>query len=282
MKVFVTGATGKVGSRFVPYLIEHGCDVRVLVRNAERAQALKEQCVEIVIGDLLENDDLAGEIQGVDAVVHLAAQFRGVSPEVAQASNIDASIKLAEAALDAGVTRFIFSSTSLVYGGIRRDSPCNEDDVIEPILEYPKTKKVAENALIQMHHEKGLDLRIMRFAFVYGDGDRHIEEFAPIMRTWNPTQKLSLVHHKDICQALLLAAITPDVGGRIYNVADDVPMEVGEIIRLVGLPKQVEPDAGWVGFGPFDMIDNTERIKKELKFCAKYPSFVSARDNQAL
>jgi uncharacterized protein YbjT (DUF2867 family) len=73
MKIFVTGATGKVGSRFVPYLIKQGHTVRILVRNAERALLLKELGAEVVLGDLLDNENLANIISGVDAVVHLAA-----------------------------------------------------------------------------------------------------------------------------------------------------------------------------------------------------------------
>lgn len=282
MKIFVTGATGKVGSRFVPYLLKQGHDVRILVRSAERALALKEQGAEVVLGDLLDNENLTEAIRGVDAVVHLAAQFRGVSEEVARVSNIDASIILAKAAMEEGVTRFVFSSTSLVYSGISRNNPCREDDVIQPILAYPKTKMIAEEALFRLHSEMGLDLRIVRFAFVYGDHDPHIEEFSPIMSTWNPSQKLSLVHHEDVSQALMLAANTPGLDGHIYNVADDTPITVGELLRLNGLPEQVPPNEGWPSFSSGDMVIDTARIKNELKFSPKYPSFYTAMDNKAL
>ncbi|MFW2489693.1 NAD-dependent epimerase/dehydratase family protein [Clostridium chromiireducens] len=282
MKIFLTGATGKIGSRFVPYLIKQGHTVRILVRNAERALLLKELGAEVVLGDLLDNENLANTISGVDAVVHLAAQFRGVSEEIAQVSNIDASIALAKAALQAGVTRFVFSSTSLVYSGISRNKPCREDDVLQPVLAYPKTKMVAEEALLKLHREMGLDLRIVRFAFVYGDHDPHIGEFSPIMSTWNPSQRLSLVHHDDVCQSLILAASTSGFDGHIYNVADDIPITVAELLRLNGLPEQVPPNGGWPSFGPCDMVLDTTRIKAELNFRSKYPSFHSAMDNGAL
>ncbi len=57
MKLFVTGATGKVGSRFVPYLLQSGHAVRILVRNPERIAALKEQGAEVLLGDLVDNQD---------------------------------------------------------------------------------------------------------------------------------------------------------------------------------------------------------------------------------
>jgi nucleoside-diphosphate-sugar epimerase len=282
MKIFVTGATGKVGSRFVPYLLKRGYNVRILVRSAEKALSLKEQGVDVVIGDLLDNENLTEAIRGVDAVVHLAAQFRGVSEEIARVSNIDASVILAKAALEAGVTRFVFSSTSLVYGGISRNNPCREGDVLQPVLPYPKTKVAAEEALLKLHSEMGLDLRILRFAFVYGDHDPHIEEFSPIMSKWNPSLQMSLVHHEDVSQALMLAAITQDVDSRVYNVADDTPIAIGELLRLNGFPEQVPPTGGWPSTGPCDMVIDTMRIINQLNFHPQYPSFYTARDMEAL
>ncbi|HBF37915.1 MAG TPA: NAD(P)-dependent oxidoreductase [Firmicutes bacterium] len=282
MKIFVTGATGKVGSRFVPYLLKSGHAVRILVRNAERSAALKEQGAEVVLGDLLENPTLTEAIRGVDAVVHLAAQFRGVSEEVARVSNIDASIILAKTALEVGVTRFVFSSTSLVYSGVSKNSPCREDDVLQPIMAYPKTKMAAEEALLKLQREMGLDLRIVRFAFVYGDHDPHIEEFSPIMSKWNPSKQLSLVHHADVSQSLMLAANAPGLAGRIYNVADDTPIAVNELLKLNGLPEQVPPDGGWPDFNQYDMVLDTTRIKKELNFRPKYPSIYTAKEMGAL
>ncbi len=282
MKIFVTGATGKVGRRFVPYLLKRGYDVRILVRNAEKALSLKEQGAEVVVGDLLDNENLTEALRGVDAVVHLAAQFRGVSEEIARVSNIDASIILAKAALEAGITRFVFSSTSLVYGGISRNNPCREGDVLQPVLPYPKTKVAAEQALFKLHREDSLDLRILRFAFVYGDHDSHIEEFSPIMSKWNPSLQMSLVHHEDVCQALMLAAITQNVDSRVYNVADDTPITIGELLKLNGSSEQVPPNEGWPSFSPCDMILDTACIKNELNFHSQYPSFYTAMDKRAL
>lgn len=283
MKILVTGATGKVGSRFVPYLLKHGHYVRILVRNAERAFTLKEQGAEVVLGDLLDNDNLTEAIRGVDAVVHIAAQFRGgITEEVARAVNLDATIKLAKAALDAGVTRFVFTSTGNVYNNAEVNRPCREDDVLTATAVYPKTKMDAEEALLKLHREQGLDIRIMRLGFVYGDRDPHIEEILPYMSKWNPSKALSVVHHEDVSQALLLAASTPSIGGCIYNVADDNPITVGEFYKLQGEPEQVPPNGGWPSFNQWDMILDTARIKSKLNFNTKYPSLYIARDMGAL
>lgn len=284
MKIFVTGATGKVGSRLVPYLLKQGNAVRILVRNAERASALKEQGAEVVLGDLLDNQDLTEAIRGVDAVVHAAAQFRGgVSEEISRSLNLDATVTLARAALEAGVTRFVFTSTSNVYRDLNVDRPCREDDILVPAKEvYPKTKIAAEEALLQLHHEQGLDIRILRLAFVYGDHDPHIEETLPYMINWNPLKKLSMVHHADVSQALLLAASTPAVSSRIYNVADDKPITIGELYKLQGGPEQVPAKDGWLMSNLWELTVDTARIKKELNFQPQYPSVYVARDMAAL
>ncbi|GFP75496.1 NAD-dependent epimerase/dehydratase family protein [Clostridium fungisolvens] len=284
MKIFVTGATGKVGSRLVPYLLKHGHSVRILVRNAEKALALKEQGAEVVEGDLLNNDNLTKIIRGVDAVVHTAAQFRGgISDEVATAVNLDATISLAKAALEAGVTRFVFTSTGNVYRDINVNRPCREDDILVPAkLMYPKTKIEAEEALLKLHREQGLDIRIMRLAFVYGDGDPHIEEILPYMINWNPLKQQSMVHHEDVSQAILLAATTPGVGGRIYNVADDKPITLGEIYKLQGGPEQVPTEDGWLMSNIWELAADSTRIKNELNFKPKYPSVYTAKEMGAL
>lgn len=278
MNIFVTGATGKVGSRFVPRMLQRGHTVRILIRDAERALTLKQQGADLVIGHLLYKEGLTEALRDVDVVVHLAAQFRGVSEEVARVSNLDASIILAQAALEAHVTRFVFASTNLVYGDNNKNRPNREDDSLMPIQAYPQTKAAAEKALLQLHREQGLGLRILRFAFVYGDRDPHVTEFLPIMSKWNPAKRLPMVHHADVSQALLLAASTPGINGRIYNVADDAPITVAELLQLHGWPEQSFTDGELPCFNPWDMLVDTTRIRNELNFRPIYPSFYSARD----
>lgn len=280
MKIFVTGATGKVGSRFVPYLLKQGHDVRILVRDANRALSLKEQGAEIILGDLLDNENLAEAIKGTDAVVHIAAQFRGgITEETAQAVNLEATVKLAKAALEAGVNRFVFTSTGNVYRDLNVNRPCREDDILIPAkLIYPKTKMAAEEALLRLHREQGLDIRILRLAFVYGDGDPHIKEILPYMINWDPAKKFSMVHHADVNQALLLAASTPGVGGRIYNVTDDNPITIGELYMLQGGMEQNPSKEGWIMHNLWEMALDAERIKSELNFKPKYPSIYVAKE----
>ena len=105
MKILVTGATGKVGSRLTKRLAQRGDQVRALVRDPARATDLSEGPVELAKGDLLDEASLVAAVRGVDAVVHCAAFFRGATAEQAHEVNDLGTQHLAKAARDASVKR---------------------------------------------------------------------------------------------------------------------------------------------------------------------------------
>ncbi len=270
MKILITGATGKVGSRLSVRLAQRGDDVRALVRDATRAANLREQRIELAVGDLLDPDSLAAAVRGVDAVVHCAAFFRGATAEQAHTVNDVGTRHLASAARAARVKRFIFSSTGLVYGP-NGNRPAREDDPCAPLDGYPISKLAAEHFLLALD---GLDVRVLRLPFVYGDGDPHIAEAVPMMRTFPPSQRMSVAHHVDIAQAVarLLDAQSP--AHRIYNVADDEAPDLATLFASVGAPA---PD----GSNPeraraFDALLDTARIRAELGFRPQFARLADA------
>lgn len=279
MRVLVTGATGKIGSRVVPRLVARGHAVCVLVRQPEQRETFRRQEVDAVIGDLLQPETLGAAVGDVDAVLHLAAFFRGATPERALATNLTGTLSLARAALAAGVPRFIFASTNLVYGS-GLGHPAWEDDPLHPADGYPTSKAEAERALGELHESHGLGLRIVRLAFVYGEGDPHLAEFAPRLGTWPQARRLHLVHHTDVAQATMLVLDASGIDERIYNVADDEPMPVGEILRFTGRPATVEGTEA--PFDPWEGIVDTTRISDELAFRPIFPSLSDAHDAEAL
>jgi len=179
MRVLITGATGKVGSRLSKRLALRGDRVRALVRDPQRAVGLRDHHVEVVQGDLLDPSSLAAAVHGMDAIVHCAASyFHWATFEQGHAVNDIGSKRLAELASAARVRRFVFISTGLVYGG-QGGRFANEDSVCTPSPGLFAGKLTVERALLAMDD---LDVRILRFAFVYGDGDPHIDEVVPRMR----------------------------------------------------------------------------------------------------
>lgn len=280
MNIFVTGATGKVGSRFVPRLLQRGHHVKLLIRDAAKADGLKQLGAEIVEGELLQPEHYVDALRGIDVVFHLAAQFRGVDENTTWISNFDGSIALAKAVLEAEVPRFVFASTNNVYGSGSNAGPSQEDDELKPAFAYPQSKAKAEAALLQLHHEQGLGLRIVRLPFVYGERDSHITEFLPLVGNWNPAKRMHMAHHADVGQALLLAASADGIDGRIYNVGDDAPISIAELLKLHHL--EIPPAAQQQEFNPWEGVIDTTRIRDELHYRPIFPSFYTARDAGAL
>jgi len=170
MTVLMTGATGLVGERLLPRLIESGEDCRVLVRPGKNGPA----GVQVIEGDLLDPASLADAVAGVSAILHLAAVFRTQDTNLIWRSNLEGTRSLIAAAqAHAPGARFIVASTSNVYSR-NSPQPGRETDAVDPQDAYPASKVMAERAL----RESGLNWTILRFPFVYGDGDGHLENVA--------------------------------------------------------------------------------------------------------
>jgi nucleoside-diphosphate-sugar epimerase len=276
MSILVTGATGKVGSRLVKHLTQRGDRVRALVRDPGRAASMLGARVELVKGDLLDAESLAAAVRDTDAVVHCAAFFRGATPEQAHAVNDLGTQHLAKAARAASVRRFIFTSTGLVYGNtggelVNEDAPCAAVDA------YPVSKLAAERYLLSA---EGLDVRVLRLPFVYGDGDPHIAEAVPFMRVFAPAQRLSLGHHADVAQAVTRLLDAPSPSHRIYNVTDDDAPTFAALFASVGAPP---PDGTGAERGrAFDMILDGRRLRDDLGFRPKFPRLADAVAAMAL
>jgi len=284
MLTLVTGTTGQVGRRLVPRLLAQarpGEGVRVLVRDAARGERYAELGAEVVVGDLRDTEALGKAVAGADAVLNVAASFRGVPDEEAWAVNRDAALALGRAALASGVRRFVQVSTGLVYGG-GRGRPMTEDDESRPGGEmwgaYPAAKAAAEQELLAL---EGMEVRIGRLPFVYGEGDPHLANSLMWARNWAPTQRLQMGHHADVAQGLLRLLYAPAVSGPVYNIADDAPVTTVELYQLNGvavpaeLQEHTDPDP-WFG------IMSTQRIRRDLGFRPIYPSVWSALDAGAL
>lgn len=246
------------------------------MRDPERAAPLCGEHVEFVKGDLLDTSSLAPAVRGVDSVVHCAAFFRGATPEQAHAVNDLGTQHLANAARVASVRRFVFTSTGLVYGN-NGGQLANEDAPCAAVDAYPVSKLAAERFLFSV---EGLDVRVLRLPFVYGDGDPHIEEAVPFLRLFAPTQRMSVAHHHDVVQAVarLLDAQSP--AHRIYNVTDDEAPTLTAMLASVGAPP---PDGTSAERGrAFDAVLDGSRLREDLGFKPKFPRLADAIAAKAL
>lgn len=282
MKILVTGATGKVGSRLSKALAQRGHHVRALVRELalarapdRRAAELRGERIELAKGDLLDPASLVAAVRGVDAVVHCAAFFRGATAEQAHEVNDLGTRHLANAAHAAAVKRFVFTSTGLVYGP-NGGKLAREDDACEPLESYPKSKLAAERFLLAT---SDFDVRILRLPFVYGDGDAHIAEAVPMMRAFPPAQRMSIGHHADIAQAVALILDAPSPAHRIYNVTDDEAPDLATLFASVGDPPPDGTNAERAR--AFESVMDGRRLREELGFRPKFPRLADALAAQA-
>jgi uncharacterized protein YbjT (DUF2867 family) len=153
--LLLTGATGGIGSRLLPLLLERGEDVRCLVRDPRRLGARRVD-VQIALGDLGELADphtLRQSLRGVDTVVHLAAAIRDQPPRRIEELNGLATVRLLQAAERAGVRRFVFFS-ALDTGAAQR-------------TRFFRAKWVAEQAV----SSSPLETSIFAPSIVYDQGD---------------------------------------------------------------------------------------------------------------
>ena len=281
-KILITGATGKVGSRFVSRILAKSYDIRILVRDAAKASALAELGAEVVIGDLNNADTLPHAVKDIDAVIHIAAFFRSFTDnEGIIKTNHAGTVALANASMAAGVKRFIFTSTGNVYGS-GYQHPAKEDDPvnINDPRAYSSSKIAAEQELISLHKSKGFDVRVLRLGFVYGDRDPHIEEIIPLLKRMkrHSGSRMHMVHHLDVAQALILLLHTDGLNGEIFNVADDAPITLYELADSVGqLTDAFDPVEGPLT-DPFEGILDISKLRNTTGFRPLVPSYYVARD----
>lgn len=226
-KILVTGASGLIGSRLLPRLIGAGYDCTALVRNSKRMT----EDIKTVEGDLFDIPSLIKAVEGKTAIIHLAAVFRSQATDLIWKSNLEGTQNLIDAAKNHSPdVRFIMASTSHVYNS-DNPYPGTEEDAISPQHAYPASKVAAENEL----KKSGLNWSVLRFPFVYGDGDGHLQMLPKHVKAagWHPAMRISTIHHRDLAHALKMA-LEGIMDERIVNISDDGPTSLYQLLQLVG------------------------------------------------
>jgi nucleoside-diphosphate-sugar epimerase len=246
--LFITGATGLVGSHAVEEALKRGLHVKALVRSTSDTRWLDSRGVEKILGNLEHADALRQGVEGADWVFNCAAKVGDWGTlEEFRRLNVHALRLLLDAATEAKVGRFVHVSSLGVYEG--RDH-FGTDETTPPAAEaldgYTRSKVEAEALALQYVKDRGLPLTVVRPGFIYGERDRTVlPKLVDSLRRGrfayfgSGEQALNCIYVKNLVLALFLAAESPSAVGEVFNVTDGPRVSkkqfVSQVAQLAGL-----------------------------------------------
>lgn len=239
-RVLVTGAAGSVGHFMVPALVEAGYDVTALdVPGASFPDAPADR-VRVVEADLTAPGVAEKATEGASAVIHAAAivDIARSWDELAPV-NYHATLRLYEAARSAGVRHFVFFSTGSVYAA--GPIPFTEDSPVAPANDYVRTKLRAEEAL--RSEPPPPTVNVLRPALIYGPWGKVLAGalatvphlfglFTRRLPTLTGGPRSNWVHAEDVARAAVFLVQSPQPHGRVFNVAGDEAVAVGDVFSI--------------------------------------------------
>jgi len=291
MKALVTGAAGFIGSHLTGTLLDRGAHVTGLdcftdyyarsIKAANLAHSQGRAGFEFVEGRL-QDADLPGLLDGVTHVFHLAAQAGvrkswGRDFRTYTDNNVDASQRLLEACVGLPLHRFVYASSSSIYGD-NAAIPMREDALPQPVSPYGVTKLAAEQLCYLYHANHGVPATSLRYFTVYGPRQRPDMGFhrfiraaikgAPITLYGDGEQTRDFTFVKDAVAATA-AAGNQGVPGRAYNIGGGSRVSINQVLdmigRIAGRPLEVRREPAQKG----DMRDtfaDTSLAKADLDF----------------
>lgn len=228
--IFVTGGTGFLGRHLIPTLCRQGHAVRVLTRQPHAHPWLaRYPRVEIINGDLREPDSFRAAVQGCRYFVHAGGLFRfWGDPRAFDEINAHGTENALQAALDAGVERFIHISSVAVIGQPDPTHVIDETYPPNPVEPYQHSKLRAENRALAFHREKGLPVVVLRPGAFYGPmGEYAFNRLffkdpmrGLIMQMDGGSHIIFPAYVGDVAQGIVLALDRGRVG-EIYNICGD-------------------------------------------------------------
>jgi UDP-glucuronate 4-epimerase len=263
--ILVTGGAGFIGSHLTDRLLADGRPVVALDnfdpfydeswkrKNIEAA--LRDPSYRLVRGDIRDAAALDDAFSGttIDAVVHLAARA-GVRPSIEDPAgyvsvNLDGTVSLLEACRRRGIGRFVFGSSSSVYGNNDKVPFAEDDPVDHPISPYAATKRAGELLAHTYHHLFGMKVACLRFFTVFGPRQRPdlaIRKFATLMADGRElpvfgdgTSGRDYTYVSDIVEGVV-RSLDRASGFHIWNLGGSHPVALNDLIATLarGLGKQ--------------------------------------------
>ncbi|RMG75112.1 MAG: SDR family oxidoreductase, partial [Bacteroidetes bacterium] len=285
-KIYITGGAGYVGAVLVPKLLEQGYDVSVIDLMIYGEDVLPDHPnLTKIKGDIRDAALLQQTIPGHDAVIHLACISNDPSfdlnPELGKSINLDAFEPMVKIAKEGGVKRFIYASSSSVYG-IKDEPNVTEDMELIPLTDYSKFKMMCEEILQEYQSEDFTTITI-RPSTVCGYSPRQRLDLVVNILTnlaihkgeitvFGGTQLRPNLHIADMVNLYQLLLELPDeqVAGKIYNAGYE-NHSVAELAQIV--QKVIGPQVK-IKTTPTDDLRSyhvsSQKIKEEIGFEATH------------
>jgi nucleoside-diphosphate-sugar epimerase len=299
--VFVTGGAGYVGSLLVPRLLDRGYHVTVydICYYGDVFLPKNNPALSVIRGDIRDSGRLAEAVKGHDAVVHLACISNDASFELDEklstSVNLDAFEPMVIAAQDAGVRRFVYASSSSVYG-VSDQADVTEEHPLVPLTLYNKYKGLCEPLLFEQTTPSFVGV-VFRPATVCGYAPRQRLDLSVNILTnhavnnrritvFGGSQMRPNLHIVDYCDAVQLLLDAPDskIADQIFNVG----YQNMSIMELAGMVKRVVeqefPDQGTIDIVTTPTDDNrsyhinSDKIRRALGFTPRHTIEQAVRD----
>ncbi|HOX86357.1 MAG TPA: NAD-dependent epimerase/dehydratase family protein [bacterium] len=240
MKALVTGASGFTGGYMVKNLLQHGYQVRALVRSTSRIDHLKDLPIDWVYGKLESADDLLRAAEGVDVIYHIAALYRAanVPDSIYEQVNVGGTRHVLEAARAQGVKRVIHCSTGGVHGHVQ-NPPGDEDSPFHPGDIYQSSKLAGEQLAMDYHREHGLPVTVVRPIGIYGPGDTRMLKMYRLIKKGRFVMFAGgralyhLTFVADTVEGFRLAGESEKAVGQAYLIAGEEYVTLSEFAALI-------------------------------------------------
>jgi len=291
-KFLVTGGAGFIGSHIVEKLVRKNHFVRVLDNfSSGRRQNLEGviKRIELIEGDIRSADACIRATQGIDFVLHQAA-LRSVpksmnNPKEYNEVNINGTLNMLEASKKNKVKRFVFASSSSVYGDTDR-FPEREDFTPQPISPYALTKLAGEQYCRIFSHHYGLDTVSLRYFNVFGPRQSLDDEYAIVIPKFitcmlkgqpppiygSGRQSRDFTYIDNVVEANILAAKKSNANGEVFNIASGKDYTILELVKILNkiMKKDIRPK--FLSPRPADVfrtLSDLSRSKRILGFRPK-------------
>ena len=287
--VLVTGGCGFIGRNLIPLLLKQNYSVRVLDNmSVASSDDIAEYNVEIIKGDIRNENIVRQATEGAFAVVHLAAQTNVINSQKVPKDdceiNVLGTLNLLMAARDFGVKRFIFASSNAPIG--ENEPPIDENKPARPLSPYGASKLAGEGYCSAFYGSYGLGTIILRFANVYGPRSGHkgsvVAKFlkdssnhGSITIFGDGKQTRDFIHVRDLCQAIEFS-IRSQVSGEVFQIATGIETSVETLAETLASMLPEKPVINYVPARAGEIVKNYSQITKAKTFLGWEP-FIDLR-----